>query len=994
MQPVAGRMEGLSIQAILRRALLFLLVILAPAASLQALDPQKQIGQYGHDSWTSQHGLPGESVYQILQTRDGYLWLRTGAGLVRFDGVRFVSMDAEIGSESAKAICMSADGDLLIRTATRTLVYKDRHFVDYRPPAPLPGGAVRVLFESREHEVFVGSDNYIYRIEKDGKCTNLRGDTSWISVFLEDHSGKIWIAGTTSIFLYENNTLIGPLNKPGHPSVINALIEDRHHRIWAAAREGLYELHAKGPLLDPAPLKGPSLLTPLLEDRQGNLWTGTEKSGVVRLAPNGTLATGFTSLGIREGLTDDNVLSLFEDREGSLWIGTASGLDRLRDTKLTTITTREGLPTNYVKSAFATHDGTVVVFSDNGGLSFIRNGIATPFAHNKQLPTPYGSAIFESRDGTLWAGDWGGLCRIQKGKLTVYDGGGHLSKTYISAISEDDEGLIISNSESRVYRFKDGKVLPFTVRGKTTPVTDSGIYTFTIYRDPAGTLWFGTTAGLYKLPAAGGPGAGWVLKKTIDITSIINDGRGHLWLGGRTPGILRFSIKDAQVFRYSKREGLFDGYASRILAGDDGNLWISAEDGIYAVSPKELNEVADGVRKSVSPVRFGLADGMKTTEASDASSQPGGCRTPDGKLWFATRKGIVVVDPLHLIHNDLAPPVIVESFFIEGIEQPSGSQFTIPPGKKNIEIHYSALSLRIPERVHFKYRPEGYQNEWVDAGARRVAYYTNLPPGQYSFRVIAANDDGLWNLHGASVSFLLKPRYYETSWFYFACLLLLILTVFAGNRIATRLIRARADQLARLVEEQTAELRKSQMELEQLARFDSLTALPNRRHFSEDFDRMCAQEKGDEFTLLLIDVDDFKGINDTYGHDAGDAFLVETSNRLQSAVRSTDRVARLGGDEFSILLTGSHDQEWLNKICDRIVESFSAPVSFNDLSIRATVSVGVASFPRDGDTQEKLYKSADIALYEAKRRGRNNWQKFRPELQQDMKHFPVYGELS
>jgi diguanylate cyclase (GGDEF)-like protein len=173
------------------------------------------------------------------------------------------------------------------------------------------------------------------------------------------------------------------------------------------------------------------------------------------------------------------------------------------------------------------------------------------------------------------------------------------------------------------------------------------------------------------------------------------------------------------------------------------------------------------------------------------------------------------------------------------------------------------------------------------------------------------------------------------------------------------------------------------MELEQLARFDSLTALPNRRLFTEDFDRMCAGKTEEEFTLLFLDIDDFKTINDTYGHDAGDAFLVETSNRLQSAVRSTDQVARLGGDEFSILLIGSHDEEWLNKICDRIVDSFTAPVAFNDLTIRTTVSMGAASFPKDGDTQEKLYKSADIALYEAKRLGRNNWQKFRPELLQD-----------
>jgi diguanylate cyclase (GGDEF)-like protein len=977
-------MEGLSFQAVLRGALLLLIAILALAASLHALDPHKQIGQYGHESWTTQRGLLGEAVYQILQTRDGYLWLRTGSGLVRFDGVRFVSMDAEIGSESVKAICMGAEGDLLIRTATRTLIYKDRRFSDYLPPAPLPGGAIRVLFESREHEVFVGSDNSIYRIEKDGKATILRDSTAWISAFLEDHTGKIWIAGTTSIFLYENHTLLGPLNKPGRPKLINALSEDRQHRIWAATRDGLYELHAEGPLLDPAPPKGPSLLTPLLEDRQGNLWAGTERSGVVRIARDGTPSAASSSLGFLEGLTDDNILSLFEDREGSIWIGTASGLDQLRDTKLTTITTREGLPTNSEKSAIAARDGTVDVFSDNGGLSNIRNGIATPFKHNRQLPSAYGSALFESRDGSLWVGAYGGLSRIQGGRVAVYDGDGHFSKNFISAISEDGEGLILTNSEARAFRFKDGKALPFTVRGKTTPVTDGGIYTFTIYRDPAGTLWFGTTKGLFKLPAANGPGGGWQLKELFDVTNIFDDGRGHLWLGGRTPGILRFSINDGQLTRYTKREGLFDGFASRILDGNDGNLWISTENGIYSVSIQELNDVAEGRAKSVSAARYRLADGMKTTEPSDASSQPGGCRTPDGKLWFTTKKGIVEVDPAHMIHNDFIPPVIVESVAADGAARPLSGDLQLAPGKKSIEIHYTALSLRIPERVRFKYRLEGYENEWVDAGARRVAYYTNLPPGQYAFRVIAANDDGVWNLQGASVSFVLKPRFYQTNWFYLVCLLLLILIVFAGNRITTRLIRARADQLARLVEEKTAELLNSQKELEQLANFDSLTALPNRRHFSEDFDRMCAQETGDEFTLLLIDVDDFKAINDTYGHDAGDAVLVETSNRLQSAVRSTDQVARLGGDEFSILLIGRRDEEWLRKICDRIVESFSVPVTFNDVTIRATVSVGVASYPKDGDTQEKLYKSADIALYEAKRLGRNNWQKYRSELQQEL----------
>jgi diguanylate cyclase (GGDEF)-like protein len=960
---------------------------LAPIAPLRALDPQKQIGQYGHASWTSQRGLPGEAVYQVLQTKDGYLWVRTGAGLARFDGVRFVAMDAEIGSEPVRAICMGADGDLLIRTATRTVIYKDRKFTDYLPKARWPGGAIRVLFESREHTVFIGSDDFIYRLEKDGKVTTLRSHTGWIGAFLEDDSGRIWIGGSPSIYLYKNNTLSEALNPIASPNTVTALSEDRQNRIWAATGDGLYRLHPEGPALEPVHRNGLVLATAFLEDSQGNLWMGTERSGVVRIAMDASPPPGFTTFGSVAGLSDDNVLSLLEDREGSIWIGTAGGLDQLRDTKLTTFSTGEGLPTNRTKTAIATRDGAVEVFTDSGGLIRIKDGIVTPFEHNDKLASLSDSAIFESRDGSLWLGTWLGISRIQGNKVTVYKGDGHFSHNFTSAFAEDDEGLIVTNSESRTFRLKSGKVLPFTVRGKTTPITESGVYTFTIYRDPLGTLWFGTAMGLYKLPRADSivPG-GWQLTNVFDVTSIFDDGRGSLWLGGRTPGIVRFQIAGGRVTHYAKSEGLFDSFASHILGGADGNLWISAEDGIYSVSQQSLDDFAEGRTKSVSSVRYGLPDGMKTTEASDVALQPGGCRTPDGKLWFTTRKGIVAVDPLHTIHNDLVPPVVVESVSADGIVQPYSSGLRLSPGKKGIEIQYTALSFRIPERVRFKYRLEGYDSDWVDAGVRRIAYYTNLPPGEYRFRVIAANDDGVWNDLGASVGIVLVPRFYQTKWFYLCCFLLAILMAVGVNRLSTRMIRARADALSRVIDERTAELRKSQSELEKLARFDTLTELPNRRLFTEDFDRMCSLEKGNRFTLLLIDVDDFKIINDTYGHDAGDAFLVEASNRLKSAVRSTDQVARLGGDEFSILLAGSHDEAWLEKICDRIVHSFAAPVNFKGASILASVSVGVARFPEHGDNQEQLYKSADLALYEAKRMGRNTWRRYFPELQGTVAH--------
>jgi diguanylate cyclase (GGDEF)-like protein len=986
-------------------AALALLIAVGPA---YALDPRMQIDQYGHDSWTSQRGLPGEAVYQILQSKDGYLWVRTGAGISRFDGVRFVSVDLEIGPEPAKAMCMSADGDLLLRTATHTIVYKDRRFSEYLPSAHWPGGGVRTVFESREHVLFVGADNFLYRIEKNGEATMLQRGTGWVNDFLEDQSGRIWIASAHALSTYQDGELSNEIATTTAAETISTLAEDHQHRLWAGAAGGLYRIEPgagrPGQALsgqrfhavrDPL---GALNVRALAEDAEGSLWVGSEVFALNRLRDERTSRFDYNA-----GLTDNDVFSLFVDREGSLWIGTASGLDRLRDTKLTTFTNSDGMPSNRVLSAVAGRDGAVITFSEGGGLASIADSkVTVAAALNKLLPNLGGSAMFLSRDGSIWLGTIGGLSRVKDGNVTVYDGGGHFSKNYISAIGEDDESLLVTTSESKIYRFrypdsrrdsqsgtqsgaqsgtqsgarsdsKAGEVLPYTVHGKPTPLLNEGIYFFTMYRDPTDTMWFGTSNGLFKRPPGESPAGGWSRTANFDVTSICDDGHGNLWLGGRTPGLVQYRLSDGRVTHYTKRDGLFDGFVTRTLAGDDGSLWISAEDGIYSASLKELDDFADGRTPSVTATRYTLADGLKTTEAADTTSQPAGARTTDGKLWFTMRKGIVEIDPTHLRHNALAPPVLVEAVSADGRPMPIGSDLTIAPGTKNLEIHYTALSLGIPERVRFKYQLDGYDHDWVDAGSRRAAYYTNLPPGEYRFRVIAANEDGVWNVEGAAINITLKPFFYQTRLFFAFCCLLALLLAFAANRLNTRLIRARAERLTLVVEEKTAELRKSQGELEQLAHYDTLTSLPNRRKFTEDFIRMCAQTQWGRFSLLLIDSDKFKAINDTFGHDAGDAFLVEASRRLEAAVRSSDTVARLGGDEFAILLTGEHDAAGIAMVCDRIVESFSAPIQFKGTTITASVSIGVAVYPEQGDDYERLFKSADLALYAAKRKGGNTW---------------------
>jgi len=711
-------------------------------------------------------------------------------------------------NEPVAAICKSADGDLLIRTTTRTMLYKGGAFSDYLPPAPLPDGAIRSLFETREHDVLLGADNFIYLIQRSGIRMLLRGTGFVNNTFVQDERGVVWIGGQTKIFNYQNGELsISRGLQASGPD--NALVEDGLHNLWLGTESGLYRIHGKnGHVMEAVAHQAiHGEVRSMLEDHDGNLWVGTTTSGLYRLQ-GGKIA----AFNLPDGLTDNQVLSLYEDREGSLWVGTANGLDRFRNTTITTFTTKEGLPSNNTTSVIETQDGSVFVFCGSDGLARFKNGVVTRIGMKDGLPSSYGYAMFEGKDGSLWIGSRAGLSRYKDGKFTVYGAKGLFPKVFLSAINEDEEGLIVSTSapESVVLRFRDDKISPFTFEGQATPLSKIENYTFTIYRDPSGTLWFGTVPGLFKF-AKGEPLAKAFQKQIqFPVTSIFDDQHGNLWLGGRTPGLTRLHLSDGRVTHYTSEAGLFDGSLTCVLSDDDGNLWISTPNGIYRASRKELDDYADGHATLIHPVVYGTADGMKTSEAPDPNSQPGGWRTRDGKLWFTTRKGVVVIDPKHLLHNDLVPPVVIESIAADGKPLKMSKTLEIPPGNSRIEIRYAGLSLAVPGRVRFKFKLEGYDRDWVEASSRRVAYYTNLSPGEYHFRVIASNNDGVWNLEGATVGLLLKPRFYQTYWFYTCAGLLIVGLVVLAYHVRTASLRAQQRKLELRVAERTAELKQAE----------------------------------------------------------------------------------------------------------------------------------------------------------------------------------------
>ena len=801
----------------LLNALVWLTVVFATGVSF-ALNPARNIDQYGHDYWTSQNGLSGEAVYRILQSRDGYLWMITSAGLERFDGVRFVSIGPAVQgrpvNEPVLAMCLGADGDLLIRTRSRTLVYRSGQFFDYRPPAPLPDGSVRVLFESRDHQVLVGADDFIYLIDDSGAHMLQRG-TGWIFSFLEDPQGTVWIGGSAALYSWSQGRLTA-FERFHDKLRTTALLKDGGNRAWLGTFSGLYQMDlASHNAMSVAGDRIRGGVNALLRDRAGNLWIASNDAGVMRV--NGGSVATFSSL---DGLSDSRVLSLYEDREGSLWVGTASGLDRFRDTRFTPFTVKEGLPSNEASMVLEAHDGSLYVFCTGGGLARMRNNAVTGITARDGLPSAYGNGLFESRDGSLWIGTTGGLTRYKDGKFTQYKARGRLSNNYISAISEDDEGLIVATSETVALRFRDGEVAPLTFRGQTTPLSTPGNYTFTIEKDSSGTLWFGTVQGLFKFARSVPPGDARQKQIDFPVTSIFNDGRGSLWLGGRVSGLTRFRISDGHVTHYTKASGLFDEYSIRALADVAGNVWVSTSNGIYMAPRQQLDDYSAGRIPSVQATRYDRADGMKTSEASSLA-EPAGWRAHDGKLWFTTQKGLVEIDPARLHVNTMIPPVVIEEVAASGTAVPARSELEFAPDKNRIEFHYTSLSMLTPDRVQFRYKLEGYDQDWVDAGSRRVAFYTQLPPGDYRFRVVASNGDGVWNQQGASLRVILRPHFYQTFWFSLLSALAVLLAAFAVQRLHTRSLRNRASMLTRVVAERTVELRNAKDAAEAASRAKS-----------------------------------------------------------------------------------------------------------------------------------------------------------------------------
>ena len=782
-----------------------------------------------------QHGLPGTSVYTILQTNDGYIWLRTSQGLVRFDGVRFSAdppiVDGRPLNESIRAICKDPEGNLLIRTRTHTLLCKNHEFTNRIPAAELPGGIDKAIFETKGHQLWIAGDNDLYFGDDKGITPAIRA-TGHVGCILEDHTGKVWTGTLTGVYEYFNSQFtlhlsgdkglvepiatVAPQSNSLAPHAfekvenITALAEDDTGTIWIGARTGLFRIVDGIPVPDKSlKIVNDKSITVIFEDRDANLWIGTDGAGLYRRSQG-----VWSTLTRSDGLSDNSVLSLAEDREGSLWIGTKNGLDRLKDTPIVPLTVSEGLPTDDIASLVTGYDGAIYAVCIGGGLVQIKDGKLDVFNLEDGVAIDGSNKLFPSRDGSLWIGTSHGLNHLRDHKVTLYSAGGHLNNMWISALAEDNEGIFFATEELLIHRFRDNALSAFTIAGKDTPFSKRGTYFFVFHHDEAGNLWIGTTVGLqlpgglYRVKTGESPLVARQNSVNFSVTGIFDDKKGNLWLTGDTNGLVRFRTSDGQVVRYTKDDGMASDDINCVITDRKGDFWMTSPQGIFMVKRSDMDAFAEKRISQVLAVTFGREEGMRTAETSSSRNQPGACLGPDGKLWFGTTRGLVKVDPSNLPRNNLIPPVTIESVTVDGKSYSPNREIQLKAGMDNFEVKYTALSFVMPSRVRFKYRLTGYDDDWVDAGTRRAAYYTHLSPGQYRFQVIASNNDGLWNEVGDSVTFSLLPRFYQTKLFSLACAIFALLGAFGLHRLHLRKLRLRQKTLEGLVASRTHSLTK------------------------------------------------------------------------------------------------------------------------------------------------------------------------------------------
>ena len=741
------------------------LLLLLAGTRTPALDPARHLKEFGHQAWLTENGLPQNTVQAIVQTQDGYLWIGTQEGLARFDGLNFTVFDKEntpaFKSNDIRFLVEDRQGRLWISTSYGLVCRHNGEFKSFTVNEGLPDNSIGPVVEDTSGKIWIGTAGGLTRFEN-GNFKTFTAEQGLsrnvIQTLCARADGSV-LVGTSSGMQSLRDDHFTSFTLPDYVSLANitAIAETEDRGLWFGTLDGLVRVVGSGS----APLTlSNNRVSALRVDRADTLWVATP-SGVVRVVNAAT-----ETLTAADGLSSNLVLSIYEDREGSIWIGTeAGGLNLLKSKKFNTYSTKDGLPNDLVKAIYQDVQGGIWIGSNGGGLTLFKNGAFTTWTTRDGLSSDVVLSLAGDANGTIWIGTPDGLNRFKDGKFQTFTFAEGLSNDLVRSVLVDRNGTLWVGTRDGLNSFRDNEF--------TTYTTHDGLannFIGAIFEDSKRNLWVGTLGGLNKI--RDGKFQTFTTKDGLSSNTVISlyeDDSGDLWIGTNGGGLNKFH--DGKFVSFTNTPDII----YRILEDQQRNLWCSSNKGIFRVNKTQLDN----------PVFYGPADGTLTRECS-GGGHPAGWKTSDGRIWFATIKGLAVIDPENIPLNTSPPPIAIEQLFVDNQSIPLTQKVTLSPGIARLDFYYTALSFIAPENVRFKYRLEGFDDNWIDGGGRRVASYTNLRPGNYKFRVIAANNDGVWNESGAALDFYLQPRFYQTYWFYLLCVVLLALTAWQLYRLRVR----------------------------------------------------------------------------------------------------------------------------------------------------------------------------------------------------------------